>query len=74
MSARGRNVESENMITEHEEVLAAELVVTTKHQEMTQWHCMRVLAAELELVITMLEDIMTTKLVLMIAFNSGHAN
>lgn len=33
-----------------------------------------VLAAELELVRTMLEDIMTTKLVLMIDFNSAHVN
>jgi hypothetical protein len=33
-----------------------------------------VLAAELELVTTMLEDIMTTKLVLMIDFNSKHVN
>jgi hypothetical protein len=33
-----------------------------------------VLAAELELVMTMLEDIMRTKLVLMIDFNSGHMN
>ncbi len=41
VSARGSNVESENMITEHEEVLAAEFVVTTKHRDMTQWQCMR---------------------------------
>jgi hypothetical protein len=40
-SGRGSNVESENMIAEHEEMLAAELVVTTKRQDMTQWQCMR---------------------------------
>jgi hypothetical protein len=34
----------------------------------------KVLAAELELVMTMLEDIMRTKLVLMIDFNGGHMN
>jgi len=37
VSARGSNAECENMIAEHEEVLAAELVVTTKRQDMTQW-------------------------------------
>jgi len=42
VSVRGSNAECENMIAEHEEVLAAELVVTTKRpQDMTQWQCMR---------------------------------
>jgi hypothetical protein len=38
---KSSNVECENMMAEHEEVLAAELVVTTKRQDMTQWQCMR---------------------------------
>lgn len=62
MSARGSNAECENMMAEHEEVLATEFVVTTRRQDTT------------ELVTTMLEDIMTTKLVLIIDFHSELMN
>jgi len=41
VSARGSNPECENMMAEHEEVLAAEFVVTTKCQDTTEWQCMR---------------------------------
>jgi hypothetical protein len=41
VSARGSNAECENMMAEHEEVLATEFVVTTKRQDTTEWQCMR---------------------------------
>jgi hypothetical protein len=35
VSARSRNAECENLMAKHEEVLAVELVMTTKHQDTT---------------------------------------
>jgi len=37
VSARSSNAKCKNMMAEHEEVLAAKLVMTTKHQDTTRW-------------------------------------
>jgi hypothetical protein len=37
VNARSSNVECENMMVEHEKMLAAKLVVITKRQDRTQW-------------------------------------